>query len=162
MSLSSLQPNGLYIALYLRSDPHIPHNFHWAFYLHLHPITGGVKYHIRNQGDGWMADHGATAGILKEFLLVGLMQVAHVPAASLDIDDIMKAFDHDLNAPGQTCRVRLFRVLQLLLRTAVPRVVLLCDDDVEALEKQVKAWGNGHAQGAIGNIQPRPVLDLPT
>jgi hypothetical protein len=105
-----------------------------------------------------MADHGATAGILKEFLLVGLVQVAHVPAG-LDIDGIMKTFDHDLNTPGQTCRVWLFRVLELL-RAAVPRVMLQCDD-LEALEKQVKVWGNGHAQGAIGNVQPRPVLNLP-
>lgn len=174
MSFPRLQENSIYILVYVRNDPHVPDNFHWTFYHHRNPLTGGVKYHIRNEGDGWMPGHGPIVAISKEFLLVGLMRVADVPAGvdHAAVDGIMKTFDDELNTPGQTCRVWLLRVLELLRRpvlgssscstagagsaagAAVP--TLRCDD-VAALEAEVMAWGNQHAQSAIDNVQPRPV-----
>lgn len=163
MSLSDLKDNSLYMAIYLRTDPHTLNNFHWALYLHLSPTTGGIKYHIRNQGDGWMTDHGQTAGIKKEFLLVGLVRIADIPGeviADGAVDNLMRTFDGDVNTPGQTCRVWLFEVLKLLqqpVRSSLGPVRVLKCDDVEALAAEVMAWGNQHAQSAIENAQPRPV-----
>ncbi|QVM13744.1 hypothetical protein D8B26_008351 [Coccidioides posadasii str. Silveira] len=69
MSLSDLKVNGLYIILFIRHDPPVQDNFHWGLYLHRHSQTGGTKYHIKQQGAGWITDHGPTAGVFKSFLL---------------------------------------------------------------------------------------------
>ena len=80
MSLNTVQVNGLCVILFLRTSPHTPNNFHWGLYLHRSPQQGGTKYHIKQQGSGWIADHGPTAGVFKSFLLIGLFQIATIPA----------------------------------------------------------------------------------
>lgn len=42
MSLDTLQVNGLYVILFLRTSPHTPNNFHWGLYLHRSPQQGGT------------------------------------------------------------------------------------------------------------------------
>ncbi|KMU78445.1 hypothetical protein CISG_07449 [Coccidioides immitis RMSCC 3703] len=115
MSLSNLKVNGLYIILFIRNHPPVQNNFHWGLYFHRHPDTGGRKYHIKQQGSGWIADHGPTAGVFKSFLLVGLFRIADVPAGwEGHLDHTIRTYDSQLNTPGVMCRVWVLWVLALL------------------------------------------------
>ncbi|KAJ5923625.1 hypothetical protein N7454_008870 [Penicillium verhagenii] len=157
MSLGTLSPNGLYILLYIRHHPPVPNNFHWAFYFHISPQQGGTKYHVKDIGQGWIPDHGVNHAVMKEFLLVGLFQIAHVPTGQEEyLDRIMRTFDGRLNVPETTCRIWILWVLALLQGTVDGRRLLECDD-VQALEEEIKDWGNENAMGAANNEQPRPV-----
>lgn len=97
---------------------------------------------------------------MKSFLLVGLFQIADVPAGLEDyVDGTFKTYDGELNHPDISCRVWVWRVLALL-RKPVPvddGVTVFKCDDAEALEREVMGWGNAHADGASKNIQPRPI-----
>ncbi|KAK2795122.1 hypothetical protein FQN51_000540 [Onygenales sp. PD_10] len=153
-----LSPSSLYIALYLRNDPPTPNDFHWAIYHHLDSHHGGMKHHIRNEGSGWIPDHGSTVNIMKELLLVGLLRIAQVPESigREGLERALRTFDGALNGGDMTCRVWVLKVLGVL------RGEGLFGDveggvDLEALEKEVKDWGNGHSMSASRNVQPRPV-----
>ncbi|THW89495.1 hypothetical protein D6D12_06106 [Aureobasidium pullulans] len=43
MSLDLLEPNGLYVLLFIRDDPPKLNDFHWGLYLHFNSDTGGMK-----------------------------------------------------------------------------------------------------------------------
>ena len=79
MSLADLKAGGLYVILFIRGDPPEKDTFHWGLYLHKNVANGGTKFHIKNQGSGWIADHGPTSGVFKSFLLVGLFRIAEAP-----------------------------------------------------------------------------------
>jgi hypothetical protein len=94
MSLKDLRIGGIYIVLFIRDAVLAKNDFHWALYHHYHSDDGGTKYHIRSIGDGWIAEHGITKGVLKSFLLIGLFQIATVPSSSVGtVDSIMKTYD---------------------------------------------------------------------
>ncbi|KAJ5419454.1 uncharacterized protein N7487_003004 [Penicillium crustosum] len=157
MSLANLKVNGLYIILFIRNHPPVQNDFHWGLYFHRHPDTGGTKYHIKQQGSGWIPDHGPTAGVFKSFLLVGLFRIAHVPSGWEGLlDQTIRTYDGQLNAPGITCRVWVLWVLALLQKSINGQTILKCSN-LNALEIEVKNWGNANARGAADNIQPRPV-----
>ncbi|KAF2796642.1 hypothetical protein K505DRAFT_335024 [Melanomma pulvis-pyrius CBS 109.77] len=159
MSLDdTLKVNGLYIMLFLRTSPHTTNNFHWGLYLHRNPQQGGTKYHIKNQGSGWIADHGPTSGVLKSFLLVGLLQIAAIPNNWEDhVDQQLRTYDSVLNdLSDMTCRVWIFLVLALLQKEVNGYKILKCTD-LTALEADIMAWGNQNAASADANHQPRPV-----
>ncbi|KAJ5227678.1 hypothetical protein N7489_008386 [Penicillium chrysogenum] len=157
MSLANLKVNGLYIILFIRNFPPAQNDFHWGLYFHRHPDTGGTKYHIKQQGSGWIADHGPTVGVFKSFLLVGLFRVAHVPTGWEGLlDQTIRTYDTQLNTPGITCRVWVLWVLALLQKSINGQKILKCSD-LGALETEVKNWGNVNAMGAAENVQPRPV-----
>ncbi|RAH80679.1 hypothetical protein BO86DRAFT_121756 [Aspergillus japonicus CBS 114.51] len=157
MSSSDLKVNGLYILLFIRSHPPVSNNFHWGLYFHRNPDTGGTKYHIKQQGSGWIAAHGPTAGVFKSFLLVGLFRIADIPAGlESHLDKTMKAYDNRLNSPGITCRVWVLWVLALLQKPISGKVILRCDN-LHSLEAEAKDWGNANAAGAARNDQPRPL-----
>ena len=151
----SLPPNHLFILLFFLTPPD-ENRFHWGFYHHRDANTGGTKYHVKNLGDGWLTDHGATKGALKSMFLCVVVAIAAIPAArAAELEATMRTFDHGLNdVPGVTCRVWLFRVLELLLQTGFVR----CDPDTAALEAECKAFGNQHLTSALQNEQPRPVV----
>ncbi|EFW17721.1 conserved hypothetical protein [Coccidioides posadasii str. Silveira] len=139
------------------NHPPVQNNFHWGLYFHRHPDTGGTKYHIKQQGSGWIADHGPTAGVFKSFLLVGLFRIADVPAGwEGHLDHTIRTYDSQLNTPGVTCRVWVLWVLALLQKPINGQIILKCDN-LAALENEVKSWGNANAMGAANNVQPRPV-----
>ncbi|THZ11311.1 hypothetical protein D6C90_10528 [Aureobasidium pullulans] len=129
MSLDLLEPNGLYVLLFIRDDPPKLNDFHWGLYLHSNSDTG-----------------------------VGLFQIARIPAgATNDVDIIFKTYDQQLNQlPGLTCRTWVFDVLKLLQTPWNGGMLLKCTDIV-ALEQEIMAWGNSNAFGASRNKQPRPV-----
>ncbi|PYI01868.1 hypothetical protein BO78DRAFT_455360 [Aspergillus sclerotiicarbonarius CBS 121057] len=159
MSLPDLETNGLYVVLHIRNDPPLPNDFHWGFYLHKHPKEGGVKYHVREEGsNGWIADHGPTAGVMKSVLLVGLFRIADVPVEYEGLlDETMRSYDGILNStPGIRCSAWVRWTLALLQKGAGGTRILKCDD-LEALVAEIKAWGNSHAMNAALNIQPRPL-----
>ena len=115
MSLAALKPNGLYFILFIRDDPPQPNDFHWGLYLHRDADTGGTKYHIKQQGIGWITDHGTTAGVFKSFLLIGLFRIADIPPGwEAHLDRTIRTYDNQINTPGVDCRVWLFWVLELL------------------------------------------------
>lgn len=159
MSLGTLNPNGLYILLFIRDDPPEPDNFHWALYIHHGAQQGGTKYHITNisQGQAWIPAHEDTHAVMKEFLLVGLFRIADVPTGQNGrVDRIIRCFDDTLNTPEMTCRVWILMVLTVLQRPVDGRRILECDD-LLALEREVKDWGNENSMGAANNEQPRPI-----
>ncbi|KAJ5098320.1 hypothetical protein N7532_005321 [Penicillium argentinense] len=94
MAPPDLQVNSLYILLFNRNDPPQPNDFHWGLYLHQNPVSGGTKYHIKTVGPGWIPDHGTTAAIMKEFLLVGLLRIADVPRTFIPIS--IGSFDRSM------------------------------------------------------------------
>ncbi|KAI1908414.1 vesicle coat component [Ophidiomyces ophidiicola] len=94
---------------------------------------------------------------MKSFLLVGLFQIADIPAGLEEhVDRTMKTFDARLNDIPTTCRVWMFWVLELLQRPENGQTVLRCES-LERLEREIKDWGNSNAMSAAGNEQPRPV-----
>ncbi|KAA8646445.1 uncharacterized protein ATNIH1004_007875 [Aspergillus tanneri] len=152
--MTSLMPNNLYIALYIRTDPPQPNNFHWTLYHHHYhhdsasPATG-TKYHIINESTGWIATHGRESCILKTFLLFGLVRIASVPWDATDaIDRSIRMYDSQLNAMGVTCRTWLFRVLRDLQEDEHA----LQGVDLEALEEELTQWGYGFADEACRNV----------
>ncbi|KMU85036.1 hypothetical protein CIHG_02819 [Coccidioides immitis H538.4] len=63
-ALARLPLNTLFIVLYIRSDPPQSNDFHWGYYFHT-SAQGGLKYHMRNLGGGWIPDHGPTGGVFQ-------------------------------------------------------------------------------------------------
>ncbi|KAJ5541898.1 hypothetical protein N7535_004317 [Penicillium sp. DV-2018c] len=157
-TLANLTPNSLHIALYLRSDPPLPNDFHWAFYLHngTDSTPVGTKYHVRGIGGGWITGHDDTAGILAENFLCVLIQIGIIPAsdsAHARVDGLMRTYDQSLNSmPGITCRTWLLEVLGLL----VGEGFVHCD--VTELEKECFEIGNENSASASANEQPRPAV----
>ena len=152
-ALKDLPQRKLYIVLWIRADPPLPNDFHWGFYYHIHE-GGGIKYHITNVGNGWVADYGPTGGVFKSNFLCVLIQVATIPAErAAQLDQIMRAYDQNLNGiPNVTCRVWLFRILEILVQHGLVRCSSLQDLQAECME-----YGNQHSEGAAFNNQPRPV-----
>ncbi|KAJ5787021.1 hypothetical protein N7457_002011 [Penicillium paradoxum] len=154
--LARLTQGTLHISLYIRSDPPLPNDFHWAFYLHkgTNSIPGGIKYHVRGIGGGWIPGHEATTGIFAENFLCVTIQIATIPQSAHErVGEIMKSYDESLNSmPGITCRVWLLQVL----RNLVEEGFVHCD--VEELERDCLELGNQHSISASANEQPRPVV----
>ncbi|KAJ5272682.1 hypothetical protein N7478_007807 [Penicillium angulare] len=157
MSLNSFNINSLYILLYIGHDPPQPNNFHWAFYFHRDHQQGGTKYHVKDIGQGWIADHSDIRFIMKEFLLVGLFKIADVPHGQEDfLDQTMRTFDDKLNTPETTCRVWILWVFDILQQPRDGQRILK-SNDLAKLEIEIKEWGNQCAMSAARNEQPRPV-----
>ncbi|OJI85453.1 hypothetical protein ASPTUDRAFT_145072 [Aspergillus tubingensis CBS 134.48] len=152
-----MDPNALYIALFIRDDPPKPNDYHWALYHHR--INSGIKYHITNEGNGWISGHGPESGtgILKAFLLVGLIQIATIPSttsAQETLDRVCRNYDGHLNdSENRTCRTWLLDVL----RDLQEQMGVLHGVDIKSLEKEAMDWGNKYAFDACRNVQPRPV-----
>lgn len=153
-ALESLALNKLFIVLWIRSDPPVPDDFHWAFYLHTSP-QGGLTYEVKGLGSGWIPEHSETGGIFKTNFLCVLIEIATIEPAKHGIfDSLVRSYDEDLRAiPGVTCRVWLLEVIRLL---AANRLVKCQDPSV--LERECKDIGNRHSTQAAENEQPRPVL----
>ncbi|KAJ5172381.1 hypothetical protein N7492_004974 [Penicillium capsulatum] len=154
-ALANLTPNTLQIALYLRSDPPLQNDFHWALYFH-RQASGGTKYQVENPYKVYMPNHGHTGGIFKENFLCALIKIASIPEdLHATFDQIVRSRDGDLGSiPGVTCRVWLLEILrQLSLRGIVH-----CDD-VGILERECFDIGNRFSAAAAQNEQPRPVVD---
>lgn len=153
-ALTRLQLNTLYIVLYIRSDPPELNDFHWGYYFHENP-QGGLKYHMRSLGGGWIPDHGKTGGVFKSNFLCVLIQIASVPQAKhSQLDQIMISRDGDVNSiPGVTCRVWLMAILQRLIQHEIVRC-----SSVDALIQECMSTGNQHSAAAAKNNQPRPVV----
>ncbi|KAJ5373676.1 hypothetical protein N7517_005682 [Penicillium concentricum] len=155
-SLAGLPPNTLHISLYTRSDPPLPTDFHWAFYLHkgISSTAGGTKYHVRGIGGGWIVGHEATNGIFAENFLCVIIQIATIPPLAHErVDEIMRSYDESLNSiPGITCRVWILTVLRIL----VDEGFVHCD--IGELERDCLKFGNEHSTAASVNEQPRPVV----
>lgn len=159
-----LLPDSLYICLFLRSDPPLPNDFHWALYHHT--TNSGTKYHITNGGRGWIASHSreSSSSILKSFLQVGLIRVAGLNSTNANTDDLsgkidstLRSHDDKLNdKDGITCRIWLLEMLGILYKEGLLADVR-CGGNMKMLEEVVKQWGNEFADGAARNVQPRPV-----
>jgi hypothetical protein len=156
IALAQLPRNGLFIVLYLRSDLPLPNDFHWSLYFHTTAGTqpGGHKYHIKNLSNGWITDHGPTAGVFKSNFLCVLIQIAAISQERMrETDAIIRSKDDQINQiPGVSCRVWLMTILAILRA----RSLLKCND-LYALQEECFRFGNEHSVGALGNDQPRPV-----
>lgn len=127
-------------------------DFHWGYYLH-NSSEGGVKYHVKNLGSGWIA--GKTNGVFKSNFLCVLIQIASVPQAKHgQLDQIMRAHDSNLNSMENiSCRVWLMTGLRALVQNDIVQ----CSNPDE-LEKECFDFGNQFSTAAAENDQPRPVV----
>lgn len=152
-SLVALPQRKLYIVLWIRRDPPIANDFHWAFYYHK-TATGGTKYHMKNLGGGWIADHGSTGGVFKSQFLCVLVEIGSIPADKEGtLDQIIRSRDCSANTtPGFTCRVWVFVILPLLVQFGLLRC-----NDLADLQQEYFDFGNAHMNSAASNDQPRPV-----
>lgn len=153
-ALADLPQRKLYIVLWIRSDPPIPNSFHWGFYHHK-DTDGGTKYHLRSLGSGWITDHGPTGGVFKSQFLCVLIQIASIPAEEDQrLNQIMSTYDANVNSiPNVTCRVWLFKILELLVQQG-----LVGCNDLQSLQAECMDYGNQYIADAARNIQPRPVV----
>ncbi|KAG6890664.1 hypothetical protein C0992_013336 [Termitomyces sp. T32_za158] len=144
-----LEIGALYIALYARDDPS---SFHWAIYHHW-SSTKGTKFHIRNivPGQGWFSEHKPNIGIMKEFLLVGLMKIADVPA------DLTEALHTSITAvpydgPNVNCLSWVKDALEAAMSAgAIGRF------SIDEMEQEAQAFGSSQYDDASQNVQPRPI-----
>ncbi|EKM80795.1 hypothetical protein AGABI1DRAFT_126833 [Agaricus bisporus var. burnettii JB137-S8] len=153
-----LMDGGFYLVLFIRSDT-LEAGFHWAAYHHIDQIKGGVKHHIKGSNEnGWMYEAMQTRGILKEFLLLGLMRIGRTPDAAI-IENAMKSVSYisdqvpegydDLN-----CRTWLLAVFEQLRKAGVVSAV-----GVDEIEKEALKWGEEEFEGANMARIPRPIID---
>jgi hypothetical protein len=152
-ALEALPLRKLYIVLWIRNDPPTANDFHWGFYYHKIP-KGGTKYHMRNLGGGWIADHASTGGVFKSQFLCVLIEVGSIPASKEGaLDQVMRSYDGSANnIPGFTCRVWIFKILQLLIEARLLRC-----NDLAGLQQECFNHGNACMRSATENDQPRPV-----
>lgn len=153
-ALAALPQRKLHVVLYIRSDPPIANDFHWAFYYHNFE-DGGTKYHMTNIGPGWIADHGTTRGVFKSNFLCVIIEIGGIPAAQEGtLDQIMRSHDDSANdAPGFTCRVWVLTIITRLIQAGLLRC-----EDLAALEQECFDFGNACMVLAARNDQPRPVV----
>lgn len=142
-----LETGALYIALYARDDPS---SFHWAIYHHW-SSTRGTKFHIRNIGSGWFSEHEPNSGIMKEFLLVGLMKIADVPADLTEaLHASITAVPHD--SPTVNCLSWVRDSLEAAMSAGAVRRF-----SIDELEQDARAFGASQFDDAAQNVQPRPI-----
>lgn len=153
-ALESLPQRKLYINMYIRDDPPAANDFHWSFYYHK-TNRGGIKYHLKNLGGGWITDHGWTGGVMKSQFLCVLVQIASIAADEEQrLDRIMRTYDGSANDIADvTCRVWLVEILQHL----VQEKLVECND-LQSLLAECFAFGNQYMTDAAANRQPRPVV----
>ena len=146
-----LRIDSLYIFLDARSDSP-DDGFHWGLYHHTSP-TSGMKYHIRNLGEGWITEHAANTSITKQFLLVGMLRIANVPESRWNtLDTIVQSVPYV--EPGTTCRTW---VLDAIRRLATVEIVSY--SSLDDLETDAKTFGVTYFDGVLTNVQPRPIAD---
>ncbi|KAG6862724.1 hypothetical protein C0993_001820, partial [Termitomyces sp. T159_Od127] len=144
-----LEIGALYIALYARDDPS---SFHWAIYHHWSSTTG-TKFHIRNitSAGGWFSEHKHNSGIMKEFLLVGLMKIADVPA------DLTEAFHASVTAvPYDSPTVNCLSWVRDALEAAISAGTI-GRFSIDEMEREAQAFGSSQFDDAARNVQPRPI-----
>ncbi|OCH91326.1 hypothetical protein OBBRIDRAFT_693223, partial [Obba rivulosa] len=142
-----LQAGSLYIALYARATPH---DYHWALYHHW-SADGGTKFHIRNLGQGWIAEHEPTNGIMKQFLLIGLMKFVHArPDAVKALHDTIVAVLY--NSPEINCRTWVLDAVRAAISAG-----LVHHFSIDQLETEAKLFGLGQFDDTVQNVQPRPI-----
>lgn len=161
-AVMQLEADTLYVLLYMRGED-ASNGFHWALYLHLDSDSdtgrrqGGLKYHIRDVGQGWMTDHVSTLGVHNELFLIGAVGIARVPKTRReDLDRLVKQDDAELlTIPVLTCRTWVLRVLDRLHDAG------LVQESSEEVEKRAKAFAVEHFGSALLAQQPRPVQQPP-
>ncbi|KAG6830630.1 hypothetical protein H0H92_015722 [Tricholoma furcatifolium] len=146
-----LELGALYVALYARATPV---DYHWALYHHWTSTSGGTKYHIRNVGtSGWFSEHEPKAGIMKDFLLVGMMKITYIPPESHDaLDTVLTAVPFDY--PTVNCRSWVHDAIK-----AAMSVGLIQQFSLDELDKEAHAFGSSQFDDTAQNVQPRPIVE---
>ncbi|RPD53258.1 hypothetical protein L226DRAFT_540779 [Lentinus tigrinus ALCF2SS1-7] len=151
---------GIYIILFLRTksnDQPDACNCHWGLYHHIDPMSG-VKYHIKNMGVGWIADHGLTRRAMGSMFLIGLLRIGHcAPQDRGRLQTIVESFPLNQVPPGYgslTCITWTLHIVNLFRRHQYVRC-----DDLSALEQEATNMGMAHWGPAYDNVQPRPISD---
>ena len=154
----SLQLNGLYVILILRTSPPQRIDFIWGFYLHGNS-SRGTRYHIKNMGSGWITEHEQVAGAIDTFSLIGFVQIATIPTGQESyVDEQIRAYDSSLNSLSElSSRTWVLRVIALLQKEVNGAKLVKCAD-LNALDGEIKSFGNEHALATHNNKKPRPII----
>jgi len=150
------EEDAVYVVLHLRNTEPDDTTFHWGLYHH-HVVNNipGHKYHIRNIGSMWIADHAPTSGIHKSMALCVVVRVIrHLPPNLISqFRQLVCAEDTTLHSiPGITCRVWVFRGLGRLQHAG-----LLQCADLSALEAEISQIGQEERPSACVAKRPRPI-----
>jgi hypothetical protein len=150
-ALKNLPPSTLFVMLYMRTDPPAPNDFHWGLYYH-RDANGGTKYHITNEGSGWLPGHGPTGGAMRSNALICLIPIATIPPQEAgNLDQIARRYDNTVNThPSMTCRVWVLMAIRDLISAHLVRC-----SNINALERECFDAGNRYS---TDRLQPRPVV----
>ncbi|MCJ1387738.1 hypothetical protein MMC18_000581 [Xylographa bjoerkii] len=151
--LSDLKPNSLHVVLFSRW-PIEPNSFHWGLYLHQNELAGGKKFHVDGRQGRWKIDHGTTKGALTSSMLVGLVRIADISVNRAEtVAELITAEDALINEiEGFRCRLYVERACERL--KAQGHVSFA---SWQVLQQDMEAFGNGYANEAEQNVQPRPI-----
>lgn len=146
----SLEAGSLYIILFLRDAPD---SFHWGLYHHT-SSNRGIKYHIRQMGSSWIADHGETGGATKSIYLIGFLRIAQVPAEKVgDVNHIITNVPYT-SVPGLNCHTWAMECIRRLVDAGFVRC-----SNLDQLAREAQAFAVSEYESAGLNKQPRPVQD---
>ncbi|KAK0227578.1 hypothetical protein IW262DRAFT_1346035 [Armillaria fumosa] len=155
-----LEVGGLYILLFARYQPG---SYHWGMYHHWEAPTSpnsagkGTKYHavlVAANWGSWQSDIEDTARALESTLLVGAIKIGYVDPAHRGT---LRASLGEVTCASPspdipfTCRIWVLKAVNRLKDMGAVRC-----DSVKALETEVIAFGNQHAdtRGAL----PPPII----
>jgi hypothetical protein len=145
-----LKIGALYVVLYARATPN---DYHWALYHHWSSSTG-TKFHIRNVGSTWFAGHEPNSGIMKDFLLMGLMKIAYIQPgvdSTKALHTVITAVPYD--SPTVTCRTWVLDALRSSMSAG-----LVQQFSIDQLEMEAKSFGFTQFDDTAENMQPRPIV----
>ncbi|EPQ56783.1 hypothetical protein GLOTRDRAFT_4621, partial [Gloeophyllum trabeum ATCC 11539] len=146
----SLQAGALYIIIF---DRGVPDSFHWGLYHHT-SSDRGIKYHIKQMGSSWIADHGETGGATKSIYLIGFLRIAQVPADKVgDVNHIITNVPYT-SVPGLDCVTWTMESIRRLVNAGFVRCSKLAE-----LQDEVQAFAVAEHENAEQNKQPRPIQD---
>ncbi|KAH8926401.1 hypothetical protein BT69DRAFT_1239107 [Atractiella rhizophila] len=156
--MAELPTNGIFIALFLRTDPPQPDDFHWALIISTTDAQAraiNYKFHISGSNGRWMPDHQRTANFLNSFLLAGCLHIGTFRITDKDIlERLITADDQLVNSflPPYNC---VQYILNAISRVAAGGYLQLAS--IEALKQEALQFGNTNSSSAIRNEQPRPI-----
>jgi hypothetical protein len=171
----TLVPGGLYVFLTMRSDAG---DCHWGLYLHhsthtasipntntlLSPkqriVHRGKKYHVRNLGEGYMADHQVVGDMLSTLFLVGLVRIGVIHNDDLPVvDKVITSLDTQVPQLSRGNAIYCRTWVTGTTRALVQQGFLTTSATDGEVWAYIENFGREQWAGAAQAIQPRPIVE---
>ena len=141
--------------LFGETTPLVPDNFHWGIYIvpPSQPHVRGVSSldHIRNKSSGWMADHNLIADVLNSSLLFSFIHIAYIPSR---LESTWTEVSENTTINSITLRLPAELGFSVSCKSPLTAQWFLNAINLQALEREIKDWGNNNTQSAarINNL----------